>query len=121
MTINQLPLTLARWRRLAPKLRAELRQVLGPKASILNRQVLDLARELCAHDASLLAWHLYQGLAGEPFTPYQGCGLGLSMDLRRFLGKDADPHDTWVYGSEEAPLLFPTRGLARGEERASLT
>ena len=103
MTINRLPLTPVRWRRLAPELRAELRQVLGPQAGILNRPVLDVARNLCARDASLLAWHLYQGLDGQPFTPYEGCGLGLSMDLRCCMGEEGD----WVYGSEEAPLLLP--------------
>jgi hypothetical protein len=103
MTINQLLLTPARWRRLHSALRTELRQVLGPQAGILNRTVLDLARDLCAHDASVLAWHLYQGLDGEPFTPYAGCGLGLSMDLRRCMGEDGEP---WIYGSAEAPLLL---------------
>ena len=42
------------WRRLPPALRAELRQVLGSKQAILNRPVLDVARALCARDASLL-------------------------------------------------------------------
>ena len=102
--MTKLPLTPARWRRLPPQLRAELRQVLGSKQAILNRPVLDVARDLCARDAALLAWHLYQGLDGEPFTPYQGCGLGLTMDLRRCMGEDGEP---WVYGSEEFPLLLP--------------
>jgi hypothetical protein len=104
MKINESPLTHARWRRLHPHLRRELRQVLGPQAGILGRPVLDVARTLCARDASLLAWHLYQGLAGEPYRPYQGCGLGLWMDLRQFMGEDREP---WVYGSEEFPLLLP--------------
>jgi hypothetical protein len=103
MTINQLPLTPARWRRLAPDLRAELRQVLGPQAGILHRPVLDVARDLIARDASLLAWHLYQGLNGQPFTPYQGCGLGLTMDLRARMGEEGDD---LVYGSGETPLLL---------------
>jgi hypothetical protein len=38
MTINEQPLTPARWRRLPPELRAELRQVLGSKHAILNRK-----------------------------------------------------------------------------------
>ena len=107
MTINQLPLdsldeesetttadlntliiTTARWRRMAPELRTELRQVLGGKAAILNRPVLDMAQALCARDAYLFAWHLYQGLDGQPYSPYQGCGLGLLMDLRCFMGED---------------------------------
>jgi hypothetical protein len=104
MTINDHPLTPYRWRRLDPQLRAELRQVLGNNAAILHRPVLDVARALCAHDAALLAWHLYQGLAGEPFTPYRGCGLGLTMDLRRLMGEDGED---WVYGSEACPLLVP--------------
>ncbi|MGH2393985.1 MAG: hypothetical protein ACRDGH_10950, partial [Candidatus Limnocylindria bacterium] len=65
MTINQLPLTAARWRRLHPALRAEFRQVLGTKAAIINRPVLDVARALCAHGAYVLVWHLYQGLDGQ--------------------------------------------------------
>jgi hypothetical protein len=101
MNHNEVLITPARWRRLDPALRRELRQVLGPQAGILHRPVLDVARALCARDAALLAWHLYQGLAGQPFTPYQGCGLGLTMDLRHFMGEDQEP---WVYGSEAAPL-----------------
>jgi hypothetical protein len=110
MTINALPLTPARWRRLDPQLRAELRQVLGGKQAILGRPVLDVARELCAQGAHELAWHLYQGLDGQPFTLYQGCGLGLTMDLRHFMGEDGED---WTYGSEEAPLLLRTRYLSR--------
>jgi hypothetical protein len=104
MTINQFPLTPARWRRLHSQLRFELRQVLGGTSAILNRPVLDVARALCQHDAHGLAWHLYQGLDGQPFTKYQGCGLGLSMDLRHFMGEDGDPG---VYGSEAFPLCLP--------------
>ena len=88
MTINRHPLTPACWRRLHPELRAELRQVLGPQAGILGHPVLDVARDLCHRGAYELAWHLYQGLDGEPFTPYAGCGLGLLMDLRNFMGED---------------------------------
>lgn len=88
MTINQLPLTPARWRRLDPALCTELLQVLGPKAAILNHQVLDVARALCAQGAYLLAWHLYQQLDGQPFMPYRGCGLGLLMSLRELMGED---------------------------------
>jgi hypothetical protein len=103
MNLNNMTITQTIWRRLHPQLRTELRQVLGPQASIIDRPVLDVARALCAHDAALLAWHLYQGLDGQPFTPYQGCGLGLTMDLRRCMGEDQEP---LVYGSEEAPLLL---------------
>ena len=63
-----------------------------------------MASALCAHEASLLAWHLYQGLDGRLFTEYQGCGLGLSMDLRHFMGEDGEPG---VYGSEAFPLRLP--------------
>lgn len=104
MMINQLPLPPTRWRRLHPQLRAELRQVLGEKAAIINRQVLDVAKDLIARDASLLAWHLYQEIDGQPFTSYQGCGLGLTMDLRAAMAEDQEP---WCYGSEDAPLLLP--------------
>ena len=38
MTINQLPLTPARWRRLHPAFRVALRQALGSKHAILNRE-----------------------------------------------------------------------------------
>ncbi|HEX9869592.1 MAG TPA: hypothetical protein VGC99_13550 [Candidatus Tectomicrobia bacterium] len=113
MTINQLPLTAARWRRLHPELRAELRQALGGKSAIIDRQVLDVARALYAHSAHGLALALYEALQGEPLAEYQGCGLGRLMDLRAFMGEDPDRHDTWVYGSEEAPLLLPTRNLSR--------
>ena len=88
MMINEPPLTPARWRCLHPHLRTELRQILGGKQAILNRPVLDIAGMLCAREAYLLAWHLYQGLDGQPFTPYQGCGLGLLMDLRSFMGEN---------------------------------
>jgi hypothetical protein len=88
MTINEQPRTPARWWRLPPELRAELRRVLGPQAGILNRPVLDVARDLCARDASLLAKYFYQGLDGQPHSPYEGCGLGLLMDPRRFMNED---------------------------------
>ncbi|HEX9869589.1 MAG TPA: hypothetical protein VGC99_13535 [Candidatus Tectomicrobia bacterium] len=88
MTINRIRLTEARWRRLAPELRAMLRQVLGGKPAIINRPVLDIARALCAHGAYELAFALYQHLDGQPPTPYAGCGLGLLMDLRSFMGED---------------------------------
>jgi hypothetical protein len=88
MVVNEPPLTPARWRRLHPQLRTELRQVLGGEQAILNRPALDIAQMLCAREACLLAWHLYQGLDAQPFTPYQGCGLGLLMDLRSFMRED---------------------------------
>ena len=87
MTINQLPLTPARWRRLAPELRAELRQVLGGKAAILNRQVLDVAQDLCAREASLLALGLYAALKGEPPPEAEPCGLGAILRLQDLMGE----------------------------------
>jgi hypothetical protein len=113
MTINRIPLTEARWRCLHPNLRAELRQALGGKSAILNRPVLDVARNLCARSAHGLALALYEALQGDPPPEYQGCGLGRLMDLRAFMGEDPGRRDRWVYGSEEAPLLFPTLNLSR--------
>jgi hypothetical protein len=75
--LNTLIITTARWLHLAPKLRTELRQVLGGKAAILNRLILDVPQALCARDAHVFDWHLYHG-----------CGLGLLMDLRRLMGED---------------------------------
>jgi hypothetical protein len=42
--------------------------------------------------------------------------MGLLMDLRAFMGEDQARRDKWVYGSEDAPLLFPTLSLPREEE-----
>ena len=86
--LNTLIITTARWRRLATELRTELGQVLGGKAAILNRLILDVPQALCAHDAYVFDWHLYQGLDGQAYSPYQGCGLGLLMDLRRLMGEN---------------------------------
>jgi hypothetical protein len=88
VTINQQPLTPARWRRLAPQIRTELRQVLGGKPAILNRPVLDLARDLCARDAYGLAFDLYQALDGQPPAEYRSCGFGLLMTLKELMGED---------------------------------
>lgn len=76
MTINESPLTPTPWRRLHPALRVELRQVLGGKATILGQPIIALARALCARDAYLLAWPLYQQLDGQPFKPYQAAAWG---------------------------------------------
>jgi hypothetical protein len=91
MTINQLPLTPARWRRLPPQLRVELRQVLGPQASILNRPVLEIARMLCARDADLLALGVYAALRGEPPPEAEPCGLGASLRLQELMSGEARP------------------------------
>jgi hypothetical protein len=87
MTINEQPLTPARWRRLAPELRAELRQVLGTKARILNRPVLDVAKDLCARDAYLLALGVYAALQGEPPPEAEPCGLGVILRCQDLMGE----------------------------------
>jgi hypothetical protein len=83
MTINTISLTEARWRRLHPEFRARLRQVLGRKRAMINRQVLQIARDLCARSAHGVALALYEGLQGEPPAQYQGCGLGLLWTCAR--------------------------------------
>jgi len=113
MKINQFPLTPARWRRLAPQLRAELRQVLGPPAGILNRPVLALAQELCAHGHEWLALRLYAALQGEPPPTPEPCGLGAMLRLEALMG-ETDPHE--CIGEHQAP-----RPRARGVERRGLS
>jgi hypothetical protein len=85
ISLNTTPLTDAHWRRLPPALRAKLRHRLGGKASILNRQVLDIAQALCESGAYGLAFDLYQVLEGQPLMPYQGCGFGLMMNLKALM------------------------------------
>jgi hypothetical protein len=111
LPINQQPLTPARWRRLPSELCAELRQVLGGTQAIINRQVLDVAKALCARGAHGVALDLYDALNGEP-PPYE-CGLGRTLRRRALMGED---HKPWVYGAEEAPLLLPTQHRPRGEQ-----
>jgi hypothetical protein len=113
MTINQLPLTPVRWRRLHPHLRAELLHALGGKAAIIGRPVLDVTNDLCARSGHGLALALYDGLRGDPPPEYEECGSGAMMRLLALLGEDRGRHDTWLYGSEEAPLLLRTRYLSR--------
>jgi len=91
MTINTLSITEYRWRRLGPELRARLRQAMGGKCGITGRQVLDITRDLCGRGAYDLVFHLYQALDGQPAIPYQGCGLGLLMNLRECMGEDPAP------------------------------
>jgi hypothetical protein len=74
-----------------PALRARLRRRLGGKASILNRPVLGIAKVLCQLGAYDLAFDLYRALQGEPLEPYQGCGLGLLMNLRELMGEAEGP------------------------------
>jgi hypothetical protein len=75
------------WRQLPIALRAQLRRRLGGKAAIVNHQVLDVARALCAAGADDLALALYDALEGEPMPVY-GCGFGAMWSLRRRMGED---------------------------------
>jgi hypothetical protein len=52
---------------------------------------LDIARGLCGRGADDLALAFYDGPEGQLPTPYQGCGLGLLMDLRECTGEDPAP------------------------------
>jgi hypothetical protein len=91
ISLNTIHLTAAHWRQLPPALRAQLRRRLGRKATIVNREVLDVARALCERGAYDLAFDLYRGLCGDPKVPYQGCGFGLLMNLRELMGEDPAP------------------------------
>jgi hypothetical protein len=91
MTLNATPLTEAYWRQPPPALRAQLRRRLGGKAGMLNRPVLNIARALCERGNYSLAFDLYRALHGEPLDPYQGCGLGLLMNLRELMGEAEGP------------------------------
>ena len=97
-------LTPARWRRLDPALRRELRQALGGKAALIGRQVLEVARDLCRHHADGLALDLYRALHGDPSPPYE-CGLGAMVTLRcHYMG---EVPETWLYGSLARNLTEP--------------
>jgi hypothetical protein len=89
MSLNEMAITEAHWRQLPPPLRAQLRRRLGGKAGILNHQVLNIAQALCQRGDYDLAFDLYRALRGEPIVPYQGCGLGLLMNLRELMGEEA--------------------------------
>jgi hypothetical protein len=91
MTINDIPLTAYCWRRLPAPLRVELRQILGGKAAILNRPVLDVARALCVRDASWLALGVYAALHGDPPPEAEPCGLGAMLRLQEWMGEDRAP------------------------------
>jgi hypothetical protein len=91
VTLNITPITEAMWRQLPAELRARLRRRLGRKTAVLDHQVLDVAKALCHRAAYELAFDLYQALDGQPLIPYQGCGLGLLMNLRELMGEDPAP------------------------------
>jgi hypothetical protein len=76
------------WRQLPAPLRALLRRRLGRKAAIVNHQVLDVARALCAAGAYDVALGLYDALEGEPLVPYRGCGFGMLWSLQARMGED---------------------------------
>jgi hypothetical protein len=91
MSLNQLVITEAVWRKLPAELRAGLRRALGRKSAIVGRQVLDIAQALCERGAHDLAFDLYQVLDGQPLMPYPGCGFGLIMNLKALMG-ERGPH-----------------------------
>jgi hypothetical protein len=93
MSFNAVVITEPLWHQLPTALRAQLRRRLGRKAAIVDHQVLDVARALCAAGADDLALALYDALAGEPLGPYQGCGFGMLWSLRARMGK-AGPDPT---------------------------
>jgi hypothetical protein len=68
-TLNAVILTKARWRRLHPELRTTLRQILGGKSAIINRKVLDIAKDLCTRDAYRLALTFYASVDGISAIP----------------------------------------------------
>jgi hypothetical protein len=69
MNLNAVVITEPLWRQLPTALRAMLRRRLGRKAAIVNHQVLDVARALCAAGAYDVALALYDALEGEPLVP----------------------------------------------------
>jgi hypothetical protein len=98
MTLNTAMITTARWRRFPAPLRADLLKTLGRRAQIINHQVLAVAQALCDRGAYDLALDLYQALDSQPAIPYQGCGLGLRINLRELMGayQGPDPRGTIV-------------------------
>jgi hypothetical protein len=87
MSLNTTVITEALWRQLPMALRARLRRRLGGKAAIVDHQVLDVARALCAAGADDLALALYDALEGDP-RPVYGCGFGAMWSLRLRMGED---------------------------------
>jgi hypothetical protein len=95
MTRNTTPITEALWRQLPAGLRAQLCWRLGRKTAIIDHQVLDVAKAFCHRGAYELAFDVYQILDGQPLIPYQGCGLGLMMNLKALMGeRGPDPAGT---------------------------
>jgi hypothetical protein len=93
MSLNTTVITEALWHQLPLPLRAQLRRRLGRKAAIVDHQVLDVTKALCAAGADGLALALYDALEGEPLGPYQGCGFGMLWSLRQRMG-EAGPDPT---------------------------
>jgi hypothetical protein len=87
MSLNTTIITEPLWRQLPVGLRAQLRRRLGGKAAIINHQVLDVAKALCAAGADDLALALYDTLEGDPMPVY-GCGFGAMWSLRQRMGED---------------------------------
>jgi hypothetical protein len=71
--------------------RTQLHRRLGRKAAIVNHQVLDVATALCAAGAYDVARAMYEALRGDPPAEYEGCVLGVLVDLRGFMGEDPEP------------------------------
>jgi hypothetical protein len=88
--LNEIFITEAGWRRLHPEIRAELRQALGGKTSIIGRQVLDVARDLCARSAYGIALALYEAPQGDRHPEYGHCGLSVLLSFRAFMGEDSE-------------------------------
>jgi hypothetical protein len=88
MSLNTTVITEPLWRQLPVALRAQLRRRLGGKAAMVDHQVLDVARALCAAGAYDIALALYDALEGEPLAPYEGCGFGMLWSLRTRMGED---------------------------------
>jgi hypothetical protein len=94
MSLNTTVITDTLWHQLPAVLRAQLRRRLGRKAAIVDHQVLDVARALCAVGAYDVALALYDALEGEPMPVY-GCGFGAMWSLRQRMGEDGpDPTGT---------------------------
>jgi hypothetical protein len=94
MPLNTTVITAAIWQALPAPLRAALRRALRQKSAIVNHQVLTVAQALCDRGAYDLAFALYQALDGQPPIPYQGCGLGLLINLQELMGEAHGPDPT---------------------------
>jgi hypothetical protein len=87
MNYSNMVITEAVWRELPPEIHTALHRALKRKSAIVDRQVLDVASALCKCGAYDLAFGLYQVRDGRPLMPYQGCGLGLMMNLKGLMGE----------------------------------